>query len=118
MNLLKKKKLLQNRRWRIRKKIIGSNTRPRISVSFTNKNIHAQCIDDSSAHTLSAVSTNENELKGILPNLVGSEKVGTIFGKRLSDKGITSIVFDRSGKKYHGCVKAFADSLRKQGLKF
>jgi len=118
MNLFKKRELLQKRRWRIRKKIVGSSTRPRVAVCFTNKNIHAQCINDSEAKTLLASSTNEKDLRSYLPNVNGSEKVGEIFGKRLIDAGIKSIVFDRSGRKYHGCVKAFADSLRKQGLEF
>jgi len=118
MNLFKKRELLQKRRWRIRKKIVGSSTRPRVAVCFTNKNIHAQSIDDSEAKTLLASSTNEKDLRSYLPNVNGSEKVGEIFGKRLIDAGIKSIVFDRSGRKYHGCVKAFADSLRKQGLEF
>ena len=66
MNLGKKRELLQKRKWRIRKKIVGTQNRPRLSVRFTNKNIHAQCIDDESSNTLLAVSTNEKELKSCL----------------------------------------------------
>ena len=108
MNLGKKRELLQKRRWRIRKKIIGTVSRPRLTVRFTNKNIHAQCINDELSSTLAAISTNEKELKSNLPNLSGSEKLGAIFGKRLKDAGIDTIVFDRAGRKYHGCIKAFA----------
>jgi large subunit ribosomal protein L18 len=118
MNLGKKRELLQKRRWRIRKKIIGSAARPRLTVRFTNKNIHAQCINDELSSTLAAISTNEKELKSNLPNLSGSEKLGTIFGKRLKEAGIDTIVFDRAGRKYHGCIKAFAESVRNEGLKF
>jgi len=118
MNLGKKRELLQKRKWRIRKKIIGTKDRPRLAVRFTNKNIHAQCIDDESYNTLLAVSTNEKELKGCLPNLSGSEKVGTILGERLKAAGFKTLVFDRAGRKYHGCVKVFADSVRKVGLEF
>jgi len=118
MNLGKKKDLLQKRRWRIRKKIVGSSTRPRLTVRFTNKNIHAQCINDELSSTLVAISSNEKELKSHLPNVAGSENLGTILGKRLKDAGITTVVFDRAGRKYHGCVKAFAESVRKEGLKF
>ena len=118
MNLGKKRELLQKRRWRIRKKIIGTAARPRLTVRFTNKNIHAQCINDELSSTLAAISTNEKELKSNLPNLSGSEKLGKIFGKRLKDVGIDTIVFDRAGRKYHGCIKAFAESVRNEGLKF
>jgi len=118
MNLGKKRELLQRRRWRIRKKIVGTKGRPRLAVRFTNKNIHAQCIDDESSSTLLAVSTNEKDLKGCLPNLSGSERAGSVIGKRLIDAGFKTIVFDRAGRKYHGCVKVFADSVRKAGLEF
>ena len=118
MNLTKKKELAQKRKWRIRKKVIGSVSRPRIAVCFTNKNIHAQCIDDENSHTLHSLSTNNSDFKSVLPNLEGAQKLGSAFGKKLKEGGLTSIVFDRSGRKYHGCVKAFADSLRENGLKF
>ena len=65
MNLAKKRDLLQKRRWRIRKKIIGTQDRPRLTVRFTNKNIHAQCINDDLSTTLVAISSNEKELKKI-----------------------------------------------------
>lgn len=118
MNLQKKRALAQKRKWRIRKKVIGSAHRPRVAVCFTNKNLHAQCIDDGNSHTLISISSNENDLKAVLPNVSGSEKIGTEFGKRIKAAGIESIVFDRSGRKYHGCVKSFAEALRKEGLKF
>jgi len=118
MNLGKKRELLQKRRWRIRKKIVGTADRPRLTVRFTNKNIHAQCINDEQSSTIVAISTNEKDLKNHLPNLDGSDKLGSLFGKRLLDAGIKTIVFDRAGRKYHGCVKAFAESVRKEGLEF
>lgn len=118
MNLSKKKELSQKRKWRIRKKIFGTVNRPRVAVCFTNKNIHAQCIDDENSHTLISISTNHFEFKDILPNINGASKLGTAFGHKLSEIGIKSIVFDRSGRKYHGCVKVFADSLRENGLTF
>ena len=118
MKLSKKKELVQKRRWRIRKKISGTSQRPRIAVCFTNKNIHAQCIDDIQGNTLIALSTTHADHKGTLPNMDGSKKLGTVFGEQIKGKGFNSIVFDRSGRKYHGCVKAFADALREQGLKF
>ena len=118
MNLGKKRELLQKRRWRIRKKIVGTSARPRLTVRFSNKNIHAQCINDESSSTLVSISTNEKDLKSVLPNLSGAEKVGTLLGKRIKEAGINTLVFDRAGKKYHGCVKSFADSVRQEGLIF
>ena len=118
MNLTKKRDLAQKRRWRIRKKVKGTSERPRVTVCFTNKNIHAQCIDDDQGHTLAAVSTNHSEFKAILPNIEGSAKLGEVFGDALSKGGIDTIVFDRAGRKYHGCVKVFADSLRSKNIKF
>ncbi len=118
MNLFKKKQLAQKRKWRIRKKIIGSSSRPRITVCFTNKNIHAQCIDDLSGHTHHSVSTNNKDHSNLLPNVEGATKLGSDLASKLKQGGVTSIVFDRAGRKYHGCVKAFADSLRQEGIKF
>ncbi len=118
MKLSKKKELLQKRRWRIRKKIIGSALRPRLSVRFTNKNVHVQCIDDSTSTTLVSASTNEKDLAGFRPNSSGAQNIGQVMGKRIKDAGISSIVFDRGGRKYHGCVKAFADAVRNEGLQF
>ena len=69
MNLSKKKELIQKRRWRIRKKVRGTAERPRVTVRFSNKNIHAQCIDDIKAHTMTSLSTNLAEFKDVLPNL-------------------------------------------------
>jgi large subunit ribosomal protein L18 len=118
MNLFKKKQLSQKRKWRIRKKVNGSDSRPRITVCFTNKNIHAQCVDDISGHTQYSVSTNDKDHSNLLPNVEGATKLGSDFASKLKKGGVSTIVFDRSGRKYHGCVKAFADSLRQEGIKF
>ena len=118
MNLSKKKELIQKRRWRIRKKVKGTAERPRVTVRFSNKNIHAQCIDDIKAHTMTSLSSNFAEFKDVLPNLEGSKKLGSAFGSKIKEVGVNTIVFDRAGRKYHGCVKAFADALREQKLEF
>lgn len=118
MNLSKKKELVQKRRWRIRKKVNGTAERPRVAVRFTNKNIHAQCIDDLMSHTMTSLSTNLAEFKDVLPNLDGAKKLGSAFGLKIKEVGVNTIVFDRAGRKYHGCVKAFADALREQKLEF
>ena len=118
MNLAKKRELAQKRKWRIRKKVRGTPNRPRVTVCFTNKNIRAQCIDNEKGHTLASVSSNNSEYKSILPNIAGATKLGEAFGEALSTNGVKSIVFDRAGRKYHGCVKVFADSLRAKSIKF
>jgi len=118
MKLSKKRQLRQKRRWRIRKKVRGTAERPRLTICFTNKNIHVQCIDDSVARTLVATSTNEKDMIGVLPNLDGSAKLGKIFSERIKASGLTTVVFDRAGRKYHGCVKAFAEAVRDAGIVF
>lgn len=118
MKLSKKRELSQKRRWRIRKKINGTSQRPRVCVRFSNKNIHAQCVDDVKSHTVLGIATTHSDFKGILPNTAGAEKLGAVFGARIKETGVSSIVFDRAGRKYHGCVKAFADALRNEGLSF
>ncbi|MBT7923802.1 MAG: 50S ribosomal protein L18 [Opitutae bacterium] len=118
MKLSKKRELRQKRRWRIRKKVRGTAERPRLTICFTNKNIHVQCIDDSVARTLVATSTNEKDMLEVLPNLDGSAKLGKIFSERIKASGLTTVVFDRAGRKYHGCVKAFAEAVRDAGIVF
>lgn len=118
MKLAKKRELAQKRRWRIRKKVYGTKGRPRVTVCFTNKNIHAQCIDDENGHTLNALSTNSPDYKDLLPNIDGATKLGDAFGDILSKHGVSTIVFDRAGRKYHGAIMAFAESLRSKKIKF
>ena len=120
MKLEGKKQLLQKRRWRIRKKVNGSATRPRLSVRFSNKHIYAQCIDDTEGRTLFYLSTLSKELAEakLLPNVAGAVEMGKRFGETAVTRGLASVVFDRGGRRYHGCVKAFADAAREAGLKF
>ena len=118
MKLSKKKELERKRRGRIRKKVNGTAERPRLTVCFTNKNVHAQCIDDVADHTLLALSTNSKDFGDVLPNVEGATKVGNGIGEKAKAVWFSSVVFDRAGRKYHGCVKAFADAARKAGLQF
>ncbi len=120
MKLEKKKELLQKRRWRIRKKVVGSAERPRLTVHFSNKHIYAQCIDDASGKTLVYLSTNGKDLidQKLRPNIAGATKLGKVVGEKAKGAGIETVVFDRGGRLYHGCVKAFADAAREAGLKF
>jgi large subunit ribosomal protein L18 len=112
-----KRKLLQNRKWRIRKTVKGSAARPRLSLKITNKHIYAQAIDDTVGNTLCYLSSLNLEGK-VLANVAGCTKLGEEFGALAKKKGITQVVFDRNGRRYHGSVKAFADAVRKVGINF
>ncbi len=116
----KKIKLLQRRRHHIRRSVIGTTERPRLVVKFTNLNIHAQIIVDEEGRTLLGGSTTQKELRGqkILPNVAGAKTFGKIFGEKAKSAGLSTVVFDRAGRSYHGAVKAFAEALREAGLQF
>lgn len=120
MRTQKKHQLQQLRRWRIRKKIVGSKDRPRMSVCFTNENIHVQFIDDEAGKTLTAISTvgAKSPVKELSANVNGAKAIGALAARSALDKGIKEVVFDRGGKLYHGKVKALADAAREAGLKF
>jgi large subunit ribosomal protein L18 len=77
-----------------------------------------QVIDDARGYTLAAVSTLEKELRTIKPNVEGAGQLGEIMGKRLLEKNIKTVVFDRNGYLYHGVIKALADGTRKAGVQF
>ena len=117
MKLEKKKALLQRRRWRIRKKIKGTAERPRLSLHFSNKHIYAQCIDDIKGHTMLYLSSLAKD-SNIKANIEGAVELGKLFAEKAKSAGIESVVFDRSGRRYHGCVKSFAEAAREGGLKF
>lgn len=106
---------------RVRKKISGTSERPRLTIFKSNANIYAQIIDDAVGVTLVSASTLDKEIKGNLEgasNKDAAKKVGEVIGKRAVDKGITEVVFDRSGYQYHGKVKELAEACREAGLKF
>ena len=121
MRTEKKQKLKQLRRWRIRKIVTGTAVRPRMSVCFTNENIHVQFIDDEVGKTLAAASTVSKATPGRekLAANVGSAKVmGALAARTALDKGIKAVVFDRGGNRFNGKVKALADAAREAGLQF
>ena len=103
---------------RLRQTIRGTVVRPRMNVCFTGKHIYVQFIDDVAGCTLAAVSTLSPDAKGTKATVEGAKKIGALAAKTAKDKGITTIVFDRGGFKYHGRVKALADAAREAGLKF
>ena len=108
------------RKIRNRKKIKDVNRdKLRITVYKSKKNISAQIIDDNSHKTLVSASSKEKDLKNKNTKKMDTSNIlGEILAKRALDKKIKNVYFDRGGYKYHGRVKAFADSLRKNGLKF
>ena len=120
MNTVTKARLLQNRRWRIRKKVQGTAVRPRLAVRFTSKHIYAQAINDDSATTIVFLGTLDPELRKqkLKANVAGAKALGLAFAAKAKTAGLTAVVFDRSGAPYHGKVKTFADAAREGGLKF
>ncbi len=112
---MKTNKFLQRKK-RVRAKVEGVNARPRLSVFRSNKYIYAQLIDDEMGKTLVSASSSQIKEKSAKNNV--SEKVGELLAKRAKTKKIKKVVFDRSGYKYHGRVKALADGARKGGLEF
>ena len=117
----KKKKLRQLRKWRIRKKVTGTTERPRMSVSFSNEHIYVQFIDDSKGVTVASTSTRHKSTAGrdgMSANVEGAKKIGALAAEAAKTKGVSQIVFDRNGARYHGKVKALADAAREAGLKF
>jgi len=116
-----RKKLRRRRHLRVRKKVFGTPERPRLCVFRSNKHIYAQIIDDTVGRTLVAASTLDKDLRDKLEktwNKEAAREVGRLIGKRALEKGITTVVFDRGGYKYHGRVKELADGAREAGLKF
>ncbi|HRJ45956.1 MAG: hypothetical protein RLZZ129_1251 [Verrucomicrobiota bacterium] len=120
MNTIRKASLLQKRRWRIRKKITGTAARPRVCVKFSAKHIYAQAVNDESGVTLVFLSSLDAGLraKKLAANLSGAKELGVAFAAKAKAAGISSVVFDRSGARYHGKVKQFADAAREGGLVF
>ena len=121
MRTEKKNKLAKLRHWRVRQKISGTKARPRMSVFFSNKNIHIQFIDDTAGVTLAAASTSSKLTPNrdkLMANVNSAKAMGTLAAKAALEKGIKEVVFDRGGALYHGKVKALADAAREAGLKF
>jgi large subunit ribosomal protein L18 len=106
------------RKIHIRKRISGSSDRPRLSVFKSNKHMYVQAIDDNQGATLASASTVEKELQSLKVTVADAEKLGEVMGKRLMEKNISKVVFDRNGYLYHGVVKAIADGARKAGVQF
>ena len=106
---------------RLRRKVAGTPERPRLLVRRTLHHIYATVVDDTRGRTLVAASTREKDLRGGLKsttNLAAAEKIGQAIASKAKEAGITRVVFDRSGLRYHGRVKALAEAARQGGLEF
>jgi large subunit ribosomal protein L18 len=103
---------------RVRTKISGTASCPRLAVCRTNKNIIAQIIDDENGTTLAYVSTLDNDIKTKKANKEAAKEVGAAIAKKALDKKIKTVVFDRGGFIYHGVVKELAEAAREAGLEF
>ncbi len=111
----------KRRHARVRVKVSGLLDRPRLCVFRSLKYIYAQVIDDSDSRTIVSASSLDPEIRDKIKNkskTEGSELVGNLVAQRALNNGITKIVFDRGGYKYHGRVKALAEAARKAGLEF
>jgi large subunit ribosomal protein L18 len=109
------------RQQRVRKKVSGTDARPRICVFKSNRHIYAQVISDDRGMTLASVSTLSADLGGDIKDVKGVEaakRVGVNLAKVCKEKNITHVVFDRNGFLFHGRVKALADGAREGGLEF
>jgi large subunit ribosomal protein L18 len=116
--ILDKQRKRAKRKVHIRKRISGTAQRPRMSVYRSNNRMYVQVIDDVAGHTLASASTLEKELSSLKNNVEDAAKLGEIIGKRLLEKKIDTVVFDRNGFLFHGIVKGIADGARKAGVKF
>ncbi|OGV52957.1 MAG: 50S ribosomal protein L18 [Lentisphaerae bacterium GWF2_52_8] len=115
-----KKERRVRRHLRLRKKVAGTTERPRLCVSITTNNMYVQVIDDVKGSTLVSTSTLDPKFKEQQgkPNMAGAQLLGKIVAERAIQAGITEVVFDRGGFRYHGRVKAIAETARSAGLKF
>jgi large subunit ribosomal protein L18 len=109
----------QRRHERLRKTVVGTQERPRLAVFRSLTHIYAQVIDDAQGRTLAAASTLEKALKSASGNKTERAKaVGSAVAQKAIGAGVTNVVFDRGGNRYHGRVKALAEAAREAGLKF
>ena len=111
-------------KYRIRKRVQGTESRPRLTVYRSVAHIYVQVVDDTTGRTIASASSVEPSVKGTLEkaarggNIAGAQAIGKTIAERLKDKGVTRVVFDRNGFLYHGRVKAVADAAREAGLEF
>ena len=121
VNKQSRSKIRVKKHRRLRSRLSGTATQPRLAVFRSNNHMYAQIIDDTVGNTLVAASTLDKEVKAELEktnDVDAAAKVGAVIAKRALDKGIKTVVFDRGGYIYQGKVKALADAAREAGLNF
>ena len=118
VNKMDSNKARQKRQFRVRNKISGTAERPRLSVFRSSKNIYAQLIDDQAGVTLVAASSLDKAFEGNGGDNAAARAIGKLVAERAVEKGITTVVFDRSGYIYHGRIKELAEGAREGGLNF
>ena len=121
MNGRDSKAVKKIRHRRVRQKVTGTISRPRLCVFRSLNHVNAQLIDDSSGRTLVSMSTLDSQVRSKTDGMGKSKKaeiVGTLLAEKALNEGIKQVVFDRGGYKYHGRVKALAEAARKVGLEF
>ena len=107
------------RAFRVRKKVAGTASRPRLVVSRSSRHLFVQVIDDAQGKTLAYASTMETDLRADKGDKTAKSKaVGALIASRAKAAGVSTVVFDRAGNKYHGRIAAVADSARENGLEF
>ncbi len=119
MSRQRQAQLRMRRHRRVRKKVAGTAQRPRLAVYRSNRHVVAQVIDDETGRTLAAASSVEKDLRsGDTGNKTGAAAVGRLVAERARAAGVSHVVFDRGGFRYHGRVAALADAARDAGLEF
>lgn len=115
-----RKAIRQSKHRRVRKKVFGTTASPRLCVYKSLSHIYAQIIDDEKGETLVSASTLEKDLRDMSSkaNSEAAKIIGNRIAEKAKEKGITSVVFDRNGYKYHGVVASLADAARENGLEF
>jgi len=108
----------RRRHFRVRRKVSGTAIRPRLAVFRSNRYISTQLIDDVAGHTMATASSQEAGLRDRTLTVETAAEVGRLIAERAKSIGIEEVVFDRGGLKFHGRVKALAESAREEGLKF
>lgn len=113
-----KQEARKRRHRRVRKHLEGTTGRPRLAVYRSNRYIYAQIIDDANGHTVAAASSQEEAFRTKTLSADTAGEIGKLVAERAKDAGVSTVVFDRGGYKFHGRIKALADAAREEGLEF
>jgi large subunit ribosomal protein L18 len=118
MSTINRKEIRQRVHKRIRRKVAGTASRPRLAVYFSNQHVYAQIIDDVARRTLVSASTLDKATEKAQANVECARSIGALIAERAKAANISAVVFDRGGHIYHGKVKALAEAAREAGLQF